>query len=72
MVAYIYMDEDVRRQLSEQSTKLDAIYHSVEQTRKYFLWTLIITLVVLVLPLIGLFFVLPGFLSTYSTGSMGF
>jgi hypothetical protein len=66
------MDEDIRGQLSEQSAKLDAIYHSVEQTRKYFLWTLVITVVVLVLPLVGLFFMLPGFLSTYSTGSMGF
>ncbi len=61
------MDEDIRGQLSEQSGKLDAIYRSVEQTRKYFLWTLAITVVVLVLPLIGLFFVLPGFLSTYSS-----
>lgn len=51
----------------ELEKKLNAIFASVEKTRKYFKWTLIVSIIVIVLPLIGLLFVLPTFLSTYST-----
>ena len=47
--------------------KIDQIYVSVEKTRKYFLWTMIITIVLFVLPLIGLLFVIPSFFSAYQT-----
>ncbi len=63
------MDE-VLRKLEEQDKKLDAIYKSVERGRKYFLWTLIITIALIVLPAIGLFFAIPALLKTlgaYST-----
>lgn len=63
------MDE-ILRKLEENEKKLDAIYKSVERTRKYFLWTLVIAIVVIVLPFIALIFVVPKFLnilSTYST-----
>lgn len=53
------MDQDIEK-------KLDAIYVSVEKTRKYFKWTMIISIVVIVLPLIGLLFAIPAFLSSYS------
>ncbi|OHA87379.1 MAG: hypothetical protein A2644_04120 [Candidatus Zambryskibacteria bacterium RIFCSPHIGHO2_01_FULL_39_63] len=50
----------------ELEAKVDAIYVSVEKTRKYFFWTMIVTLVVLVLPLIGLLFVVPSFIENYT------
>jgi hypothetical protein len=46
--------------------KIDQIYTSVEKTRKYFLWTMIITIALFVLPIIGLVFAIPSFLSQYS------
>jgi type II secretory pathway component PulF len=62
------MDEQrIFEKLEEQAKKIDGIYKSVEKTRKYFLWTLIISIVVVVLPLIGLVFVIPQFLSLYSS-----
>lgn len=57
------MDEDVKKQLDLQDQKLAAIYKSVEITRKMFLWTLIITVVMMVLPMIGLVIVIPIFLN---------
>ena len=48
----------------ELQAKVDAIYTSVEKTRKYFLWTLIITLVVVVLPLFVLPFAVASLLKT--------
>jgi type IV secretory pathway component VirB8 len=48
--------------------KIDKIYKSVEKTRKYFFWTMVISIVVVVLPAIGLVFVIPFFLNSYVGG----
>lgn len=56
------MDETIKK-LEQQDKKLDAIYASEEKTRKYLLWTLTITVAVIVVPLIGLPFAIPMFLS---------
>lgn len=58
------MDE-ISKKLDEQERKLDAIYRSTEKTRIYLLWTLIISIAVIVLPLIGLVVAIPSFLSLY-------
>ncbi|KKQ77988.1 MAG: hypothetical protein A3A96_04440 [Candidatus Zambryskibacteria bacterium RIFCSPLOWO2_01_FULL_39_39] len=60
------MQPDIEKRLVELEAKVDAIYVSVEKTRKYFFWTMIVTLVVLVLPLIGLLFVVPSFIENYT------
>lgn len=60
------MDEQLRQAVEQLNKKIDAVYASVEQTRKYFLWTLIISALVVVLPLIGLALVIPSFLDLYS------
>jgi type II secretory pathway component PulF len=61
------MDEGALDQkLTTLEKKIDDIYVSAEKTRKYFLTTLIVSLVAFVLPLIGLFFAIPSFLSTYT------
>jgi hypothetical protein len=60
------MDQETQNKIEELNRKIDAIYLSVEKTRKYFFWTMVVTLVVFVLPLIGLVFVIPSFLSNYT------
>ncbi len=55
------MDEQRLKLLEE---KIDQIYVSVEKTRKYFLTTIIISVVLVVLPAIGLLFAIPTFLNT--------
>ena len=59
------MEQEIIKKLAEQEEKINKIYVSVEKTRKYFLWTGIITVAVIVLPLIGLMFVLPSFMTNY-------
>jgi len=54
------------QKLREMEEKLDKIYISTEKTRVYFKWTMIISVVVVVLPLIGLLFVVPLFLGSIS------
>ena len=62
------MDPETSKKFEEVKKKLDAILVSTEKTRKYFLWTLIISIVMIVLPLIGLVFVIPIFLKTLPFG----
>lgn len=64
---YDGMDPEVQKELAKHRKYLEAIYTSVEKTRNYFKWTLIVTIVIFVLPLIGLVFAIPNFLSMYST-----
>ena len=47
--------------------KIDAIYVSVEKTRNYFLVVLIGSVIVFVLPLLGLAFAIPSLMATYSS-----
>ncbi len=65
------MEEEILKKIEQQDKKLEAIYRSVEKMRKYFLWTLIITAIVIILPLIGLAFVIPIYLESYNFGALG-
>ena len=62
------MEEEILKKIEEQDKKLEEIYRSVEKMRKYFLWTLIVTIAVIVLPLIGILLLIPQFLSIYTSG----
>ena len=59
------MEQGFDQRLSILEEKINSIYISVEKTRKYFLWTMIITVVIVVLPAIALMFVLPMFMNNY-------
>lgn len=61
------MEQDFLGRLALQEKKIDAIYVSVEKTRKYFLWTLVATAVTFVIPLIGIMIALPWMFSTLSS-----
>ncbi|MBU1102143.1 hypothetical protein KJ853_00610 [Patescibacteria group bacterium] len=65
------MDPEIQKKFEEQDRKLEQIFLSVEKMRKYFLWTLIISVAVIVLPLIGLLIIIPQFLSLYSNAALG-
>ena len=65
-----YMEEEILKKFEAQDKKLEEIYSSIEKMRKYFIWTLIVTVAMIILPLIGLLLVIPKFLSIYSN-SMG-
>ena len=60
------MDQDLQNRIQIIEEKVDKIYLSVEKTRKYLLWTAVVTIALFVLPLIGVIFVAPKFLTTYT------
>ena len=66
------MDIDIEKKLAVLEAKIDATFKSAEKTRKYFLWTGIITLAVIVLPLLFLPFAISELMSVYGNiGNLG-
>lgn len=65
------MEQEILKKLEEQDKKIDLIYASIEKMRKYFFWTMIITIATIVLPLIGLAFAIPFFLNTLTSAYGG-
>ncbi len=64
------MDQETTQKFAELNKKLDDIYRSAERTRKIFMWTLILGLATVLLPLIGLLFVIPSYLNTLNVESL--
>lgn len=61
------IDPELLAKLEEIGAKADQAYQSSEKVRKYLFWTGVITVVLFVLPLIGLAFIVPQFLNSYTT-----
>ncbi|MBP6948962.1 MAG: hypothetical protein KBC41_00730 [Candidatus Pacebacteria bacterium] len=61
------MDQEIKNKLDEQATKLDAMYSSIEKTRKYFLVTMWVTILAIVLPMIGIALLGPAVVNSYTT-----
>ncbi len=59
------MEPETVQKLEELDRKVSAIFDSVEKTRKYFLVTMWITVILFVVPLVLMVFVIPFFLNTY-------
>lgn len=66
-----YMEPNIQSKLSELETKIDAVYVSVEKTRRYFQITMWVTIAMVVLPLIALLFIIPAFIRSYTASLEG-
>lgn len=62
----MHMEPNISEKINQLEAKVDAIYVSVEKTRKYFFWTMVISVAFIVLPAVGLVFAIPSFVSTYT------
>lgn len=58
------MDEDTRQKIIRIEERVDAIFVSVEKTRKYIFWSMMGTIILFVLPLIAMLFILPSLISS--------
>lgn len=61
------IDPELAAKLEEIGAKADRAYQAAETVRKYLFWTGVITVALIVLPLIGLAFAIPQFISTYTS-----
>ena len=61
------MEEDIIKKIELQGMRIEEIYKSVEKTRKYFLWSMIITVGTIVLPLLAILAILPWLFKTLTS-----
>lgn len=61
------IDPELLAKLDEIGAKAEKAYQASEKVRKYLFWTGVITVALIVLPLIGLAFAIPSFISSYTT-----
>lgn len=59
--------EEIKRELAEMRSILEATYASAEKTRKYFLWTMVAAIVTFILPLVGVMLVAPSVIGGYTS-----
>ncbi|MAZ56495.1 hypothetical protein CL653_01785 [bacterium] len=61
------MEIENNNRLESLEAKIDAVYKSVEKTRKYFLVVMWVTIALVVLPALGLIFAIPAFMKSYTS-----
>ncbi len=57
------MSDELDKKIDRMAVQMNEIYKSVERLRKFFMWTLIITAALFILPLIGLALLIPWYLN---------
>ncbi|MEF3691995.1 MAG: hypothetical protein V3574_03000 [Candidatus Moraniibacteriota bacterium] len=65
------MEQEILKKLEAQDKKLDEIWKSVEKTRKYFIFTMVSSIVMVVLPLLALLIAIPFMLNAISSSMEG-
>lgn len=60
------LDQETSEALKKLDEKISRVYDSVERTRKYMLWSLIMQVAVVLLPLVVLMLAVPFILSSLS------
>jgi len=61
------LDPELKQELDTLSVKIDAAFQSAEKTRRYILWTIIGSVLIVLLPLLILPFFAGSLLSSYSS-----
>ena len=61
------METDLETRLNTLEAKLDAVQTSVDKIRRYFQIITWITILMVVLPLLGLLTAIPAFIRTYTS-----
>ena len=67
------IDPELLAKLDAIDAKAERAYRAAESARKYLFWTGVVTIILFVLPLIGLLFAVPQFIGSYTTlNSIGY
>lgn len=61
------IDPELSARLDDIAAKAERAYQAAEKVRKYLFWTGVVTIALIVLPAIGLVFIIPQFIASYST-----
>ena len=61
------IDPELLAKLNQIEEKAEKAYQASEKVRKYLFWTGVVTVTLIVIPVIGLAFAIPSFISSYTT-----
>lgn len=64
--------QQLQQKVDMQTQKIDELYVSVEKVRKYFVTSMWVGVALFVLPLIGILFAAPSFLSSYTDAAANY
>jgi hypothetical protein len=65
------MEKEILEKIKEQDQKIDEINNNVKKIKKVFFWKFIITVILVVLPIIGISLAIPKFLETLTRANIG-
>ncbi len=65
------MEEELYKKIAAIEGKIDKIQETITATKKIFIWSLVITLVLFVVPLIIVLIMLPGMIDTLTSDYSG-
>lgn len=65
------MEPELKQRLDNMEARLSLIGRAAEQTRKYFLWSLLAQLALFLIPLVLLMLAIPFFLSALNSNLEG-
>ena len=63
--------EQILQKIAEQEQKLNELIALVAKVRKYFLIIIWVSVALFIIPLIGMLFVIPSFINTYTSSLNG-
>jgi type II secretory pathway component PulF len=58
--------EPIQSKIEELEDKVNKLQRTVDKIKKIFIWTVIVSIALFILPLIGLLIIIPQFLSIYA------
>jgi uncharacterized Rmd1/YagE family protein len=58
------METELKNRLDVLEQKVDTINKNIKTIKNVFMWTFIITIAVIIIPLIGMIFIIPKFMSS--------
>jgi hypothetical protein len=61
------MDEEMRQKLETMEKQMTEVYAMARRLYRIIVWTVVVSFVLFVVPLIGLAFEMPSLINTYST-----
>jgi hypothetical protein len=61
------MEEQLYKKIEDLDLKINEIYKTIQTAKKMFIWSVVITVLLFIIPLIILMFVLPSMLSTLTS-----
>jgi hypothetical protein len=61
------MDEETRRKLEAMEKQMAEVYAMARRLYRIIVWTVVVSVVLFVVPLIGLMFEIPSLINTYAT-----